>query len=516
MAQTPLNFERFCADIIGEPISPAWVTFYKVVEGESLTPEQAQLYCASTGRTEYVPRPGGYQESTGICGRRSEKTQTCLKYLLWKVMYGGYERQFRLSWFARLGRHTRLLRIPLILQDTRVARDVLRTAESLALGSPLLSQEIAESYRSELIFKNGLALTTFPATKASVRSLACPCALLDELCFVQIEGADDKELVRQLRPSMIEFGPTRRLIKLSTPWQRSGIVYEEYTQRLERSDLLVWQASTATMSPRISVADLERERISDPSYFTREYEALFTADRECFIPFNDTLAAVQSWRELAPVDGPYYIAALDASSVTGGDRFTFGIAHSGGDGHFVDVLRGWQKATVGEVCDEIAHLSKAYRIEKVIADQFGFAFLAELLRYRGVELAQLAFTARSKPEIFFALKSALSTGKFQLPNHPEAIRELRALESTRLSGGNYRICAPGKLHDDYATTLALLAYKISDSAPRQPWSSYLVAGEPKTALDQNAPWPSPYRVTNDRWANLGPNDCGPERWWHRI
>jgi len=515
MPTTP-NFEHFCRDVIGEPISDAWGTFYKVVEGLPLTPEQAQLYCTSTGRSEYVPRPGGYQEATGICGRRSEKTQTCLKFLLWKIIYGGYEKQLRTSWFARVGRHTKLLRIPLILQDTRVARDVLRTAESLALGSPLLSEEIAESHRSELVFKNGLALTTFPATKASVRSLACPAALLDELAFVSIEGADDKELCRQLRPSMIEFGQTRRLIKLSTPWQRSGILYEEYSQRLERPDLLVWQASTQVMTPRISVVELERERISDPSYFTREFLAEFTADRECFVPFNDTLAAIQSWKELAPVAGPYYIAALDASSVTGGDRFTFGVAHSDKGGHFVDVLRGWQKATVGEVCDELAHLCKADRIEKVIADQFGFAFLHELMRQRGVELAQLAFTARSKPEIFFALKSALSTGKFHLPNHPEAIRELRALESTRLSGGGYRICAPGKLHDDYATTLALLAFKIADSQPKQPWSVYLVAGEPKTAQDQNAPRPSPYRVTNDRWANLGANDFGPERWWHRI
>jgi hypothetical protein len=128
MPTTP-DFEHFCADVIGEPISFGWNVFYRVVEGLPLTAEQAALYCASTGRPEYVPRIAGFQEATGICGRRSEKTQTCIKFLLWKIAYGGYEKQFRPSWFARLGRHTRLLRIPLILQDTRVARDVLRTAE---------------------------------------------------------------------------------------------------------------------------------------------------------------------------------------------------------------------------------------------------------------------------------------------------------------------------------------------------------------------------------------------------
>ena len=255
MPTTP-DFEHFCRDVIGEPISAAWVVFYRVVEGLPLNAEQSQLYCASTGRTEYVPRPGGYQEATGICGRRARR----------------HKRASSFSVEDRL-RRLRKAVADVVVRAIGQAHQVAQNSADLAgharrerrtshrrvvgAGSPLLSQEIAESHRSEFVFKNGLALTTFPATKASVRSLACPCALLDELAFVSIEGADDKELVRQLRPSMIEFGSTSRLIKLSTPWQRSGILYEEYSQRLERSDLLVWQASTQVMTPRISVADLE-------------------------------------------------------------------------------------------------------------------------------------------------------------------------------------------------------------------------------------------------------------------
>jgi hypothetical protein len=58
-------------------------------------------------------------------------------------------------------------------------------------------------------------------------------------------------------------------------------------------------------------------------------------------------------------------------------------------------------------------------------------------------------------------------------------------------------------HDDFVTVLALLENKIKRKVAKEPWSVYLVAGAPKTALDPNAPRPSAYRVTNNRWANLG-------------
>jgi hypothetical protein len=156
---------------------------------------------------------------------------------------------------------------------------------------------------------------------------------------------------------------------------------------------------------------------------------------------------------------------LDASGLTGGDRFTFGVAHTG----IVDLLRGWRRAAVPQVCDEISSLCRAYRIQKVICDQYSFPFLAELMRVRGVALAEQPFSARSKPEVFFSLKTALAGGQLQLPDHPEMLRELRALESVRTSSGNYKIGAPKGMHDDFVTTLALLALKLAScSKPYTP------------------------------------------------
>jgi hypothetical protein len=493
-----LDFASFCADVLGEPISPAWVTFYKAVEGLPLDPDEANLYAQCAGRPyEERVRP----EATGICGRRSEKTVTALKFLLWKIQFAGWEKQLRQSWFARLGRFTELLRIPIISQDLRISADAQRAAESLILNS-VLENEVADILRNEIVFKNGLSLICLPASKASVRGLTCPACLLDELAWVSIDGASDVELCRQVRPAQIQFGAARRLLKFSTPWQKAGVIFSELSSRDQRPDLLVWQASTAIMTPRIDAAELERERAADPAYYAREYEAMFTDDLESFIPESDIAAAVGGWKELPPTVSGYHVAALDASGLTGGDTFTFAIAHSDKTGATVDVLRGWRRAPVPEVCDEIAGLAKLYRVHKILADQYAYPFLAALMSQRGVELAEQPFSARSKPEIHFALKNALASGSFQIPNHPEAIKELRMLESTRTSGGNYRISAPRGLHDDFVTVLALLAHKISNShAPRKPFAHVLsVSPDGKRS----------------RWSDQKHPDEGDQRWYHPM
>jgi hypothetical protein len=79
---------------------------------------------------------------------------------------------------------------------------------------------------------------------------------------------------------------------------------------------------------------------------------------------------------------------------------------------------------------------------------------------RGIELRQLPFTARSKPEIFISLKIGLAQGNVQLLDHADALRELRMLESKKTSGGHYAISAPRGERDDYCAVIALLAHEV--------------------------------------------------------
>jgi hypothetical protein len=456
-----IPFETFCSDpqLVGEAISKPWSVFYRAIEGLPLNAEETEIFCACSGRETYEPRV--YNEATALAGRRSEKTSTGLKYMLWKLLTTP-------EW---LKKHRGTIRIPIVAQDMRIAKDIKKTAQDLVLNSPLLKNEVAEVLATEIQFRNGICLTVYPATWSSTRGLSCPAGFLDELAFVTIDGGSDVELVRQIKPTMLRYGALRRLLKLTTPWQKSGLVYDEFSHRNERPDLLVWQASTAFMTPRVAAELLEKERTSDPTYFAREYEAIFTDDLECFIPAADVDMAIRKGvreRPFVPELKQAYVAAIDASSLTGRDRFVFGIAHpaicgSAGRGTTIDVLRGWTRSTVNQTCDEIAALAKSFEIRTITADQHGYAFLRELMAQRGIALKQLPFTSRSKPEIFIGMKIAFAQARVQLLDHPEAARELRALESKRTSGGHYQIAAPRSLHDDFATCCGLLIHELKDS-----------------------------------------------------
>jgi hypothetical protein len=459
-------FETFCSDgqLIGESISKAWATFYRAMEGLPLDDEATDIFRTCTARDTYEPRV--FTEATAIAGRRSEKTSTCLKFFIWKILTDK-------SWASKRNEE---LRIPIICQDMRIARSIKKSAESYLMNSPLLRNEVAENLASEIRFKNGTSLVCYPASWRSTRGISGPGAILDELAFVAIDGASDVELVRQVKPIMIRFGGAARLLKLSTPWQKSGVIYDELSHRHERDDLLVWQAGTAYMTPRVSRELLEKERLADPVYFAREYEAIFTDDSSALIPAEDINLAVRAGvRELpfAPVLASQYIACADASGLSGKDSFTFGVAHKSLRGTQIgvslDLLRGWSRRPVKEVVAEICLIMGAFSLKRIFLDQFGFTFLQELFAQQGIQAVQMAWSSTNKAPIFLELKLALAQSTLKLLQHEESLRQLRFLESKKTSGGAFLIGAPRGQHDDYASTIAMLNFQLRQNCEERGW-----------------------------------------------
>jgi len=96
-----------------------------------------------------------------------------------------------------------------------------------------------------------------------------------------------------------------------------------FSQRDSRPDLACLASQhvhddTTNFSGRTGKGAHERSDL-----FQREFEAQFTSDLESFLPWPDIHVAVQHWTELAPESEPYYVAALDASGLSGGDFFHF-------------------------------------------------------------------------------------------------------------------------------------------------------------------------------------------------
>jgi hypothetical protein len=452
-----ISFAAFCRDILQEPISASWIAAYKAFDGLPLTNSELELWRAMSGREDCSLRD--YPELTAIKGRRSQGTKTACKYLAYKIHTENYRR------YAAKGDR---LRVPIVAQSKDVAREIVSYLTDFYSNTDLRSEVEADGLlKGSIDLKNGFVVSVQTCSFRAPRGITAPLALCDEVGIWRAEGADiDREVVRSLTPAMIQF-PNRKLILLGSPWTKVGVLFDRWERRFEDCDRLVLHCPTPLMNSTIPAAELERERISDPQNYRREFLAEWLDDVDQFLPDSDISAAIRTGVREQPFVAALksqYVAAIDASGLSGKDRFTFAIAHrSVRDkdqvGVNLDLLRGWNRRGVRDVVDEIALTLKAYSLKTVYADQFGFPFLKELLSQRGIEVIQLPWSARNKPEIFLALKLGLSQGNLKLLDHPESLRELRLLECRRTSGGHSAISAPRGQHDDYACVIAMLHHE---------------------------------------------------------
>jgi hypothetical protein len=458
-----ISFAAFCADILGEPISAAWITVFKAFEGQPLTDAELEIWRALSGQEDYAPQERG--ELWCIKGRRAAGTKTAAKFVTYLIHAHGHE-------FRRFAAKSDRLHALIVLQTRDIAKEVMAYFNGFYADSPLLSGEVAEMFKNSIELKNGFVVSIATCSYRAPRGMNIPIGLLDETGAWRTEGTDlDVEVYRSLRPALIQF-KNSRLIGLGSPWVRAGLLFDCWQHRFDRTDRLVLCTPTPAMNPLIDPEELAREQANDASNYRREFLAEWLDDVDSFLPDSDINAAVRNGvRERAPavVFQGAYTAAIDASGLTGKDRFVLGIAHrirkasSENVSVDFDLLRGWSRAPVGAVCDEVAAILKSYSLASVVADQFGFSFLKELLAQRGISVSQRPFTTRSKPEILLDLKLGLAQGRISLLDHTESLRELRMLESRRTSGGSYGIGGPRNAHDDYAITIALLAHEMKGS-----------------------------------------------------
>ena len=345
----PPTIIEFCTDpqLLGLSLSPAQATLLKSSYGEPLDDEELDIFRTCTGRARY---PGHrFPEVTVVAGARSGKdSRIAATTVLYESVFGGHE-----AHVAKGETGT----IVLVAQDAKAVGVAFTYIATYLQRSPVLAGLLdGEPLTNSLRLRNGLVVQGFPCTLRSMRGYSIVCAVLDELSFFRLEGqADsDAEIQASVRRGMINFA-NARLVKVSTPYMRSGVLFDDFQRGFGQDDpdLLVWKASTTLMNPTITEARLDRERRVDPLRFSREYEAEFAEDVESFLPAAWVDAVVVPRRhELPPLPGVRYTMAADPSG-GGADAFTAAVVHPEGTGAsrkiVVDVCRGWSRPRGGQV-----------------------------------------------------------------------------------------------------------------------------------------------------------------------
>lgn len=463
------------AQLLGLPISDAQECLLKAAYGLPLSDDDLELCRQCTGR-EKAPH-GPYGEITVIAGARSGKdSRIAAPIAIYEALFGSHEKQ--------LAKGERAI-IPLVAQDHRATKIAFSYIRDYLTGSPLLASMIEEVFSSEIRLTNRVDISCFPSTLRSLRGWSIPAAVMDELAFYRLEGSadSDAEIQASIRRGMVSF-PSPRLVKVSTPYFRSGILYEDFKAAYGQDDpdRLVWKAPTLLMNPSIKSERLERERRLDPSRFSREYEAEFSDDLEAFCPSNWIDEAVVNDRhELPRLDGVHYVAAVDPSG-GGADAFTVSIVHvqgTGADRHVIqDVMKGWRR-TRGKKVDleaavkEIAEILRRYRLSSAFGDPYAAGWVREAFQREGIQYQEAQLT---KAQAYLEVEPLLAQNRIELLDHPQLVRELGLLEKRPRSGGRTIVDHPRGGHDDHANALALAAAKAMKTSTVDPCAFPLGVG----------------------------------------
>jgi hypothetical protein len=457
-------------------ISVAQETLLRGIYGEPLVnEEQRDIWRLCTER-EYPAHP--FSEVTVISGARSGKdSRIAAPIVVYEAFFGGHEHRVAKGEVGT---------IVLVAQDAKAAGIAFNYIVEYIQQSPVLSAMLdGVPLMNSLRLTNGLVIQCFPCTLRSMRGFSIPVAVMDELGFFRLEGQAeaDVEIQTSIRRGMVGFTSGTKLIKISTPYMRGGVLYEDFNRGFGQNDpdLLVWRASSLLMNPSVGVERLDRERRLDPVRFAREYQAEFSEDLAAFLPSAWIEAAVVSGRhELPPLQNTTHVAAVDPNG-GGPDAFTLAIVHTERHGATTkvvqDVMKGWSKprdsaANLEGAVAEIASIVKAFRLATVVGDRYAKGWVREAFARHGITYRDATTRMNGETVLldrstaYLEVEPLFAQGHIDILDHPTLIRELRRLERRPHPGGKDRIDHPRGLHDDYANALALAAAQASAAKPK--------------------------------------------------
>jgi len=176
-----------------------------------------------------------YAEATFICGRRSGKSdRLAANIAVYEAAMGGHEKHLS------AGERGFIL---LIAQDRRAGKILYRYIRAKFENSPLLSQLLKDVKGEEIDLTNGLTIGIFPCTYRAPRGYSVPVACCDELGYWRTDESrnPDIEIIRSIRPAQVTF-PRSKLIKISSPYAKAGILYDDFANRHQRPDSLCFKA----------------------------------------------------------------------------------------------------------------------------------------------------------------------------------------------------------------------------------------------------------------------------------
>jgi hypothetical protein len=327
---------------------------------------------------------------------------------------------------------------------------------------PYLLRETAE----EIELSNNVIIAVLSSDYKSLRGFTAIAGIIDEICFLDIEGQKpDVEVIRSLRSRLITTGGP--LICISSPYWQRGSMYETYKRHygVNDSNILVWQAGSSVMNPLLDKAAIQAAREEDPIGAISDYDAEFRSDISAFIPEDWLEGAVVRGRfELLP-SGFYYRAFCDPS---GGahDSMVLSIGHRENDKLIQDVLKEKRAPFDPSECvKEFCHILKEYHVAEIFGDRYSGEWCAEAFKNEGIYYKPIE---RAKSDLYLNWIPLMARGVCEILDNRRLYDQIRRLERKASRSGKdivdhpVRSGAMDDLSNCTAGLFGLLSQNLSD------------------------------------------------------
>lgn len=338
----------------------------------------------------------------------------------------------------------------IIAADRKQARTVMRYISGLVNANPMLRRMVMRENGELIEFNNRAAIEVHTASHRAVRGYTLSAAILDEIAFWHVEGANpDVEIVAALRPALATLGG--KLVALSSPYARRGVLWNQYRRHFgHESPVLVAQAPSMTMNPTLPQRVVDDAMKDDAARACAEYLAQFRSDIAGLIdPDLIERATRPKPKELPPARAVHYVAFTDPAG-GGQDEFTLAIGHREGDAAVIDAVRGL-RGSPAEIVKEHAAFMRAYGVRRVVGDRYAGRWPRDEFQKHGITYG---VSELDRNGLYMELLAAMNSGRVELPPDQKLARQLQALERRTGRSGRDMIDHPPGGHDDLANAVA--------------------------------------------------------------
>ncbi|WIB68075.1 terminase family protein [Curtobacterium sp. MCBD17_035] len=403
--------------------------------------------------------------------------------------------------------------VMLISAGEAASQRLLEECAALAGHSDMLRGSVLDESKSLLTLSNGSRILSVPASEKQIRGWSVDLLIADEAAFISgsVWSAAEPAIIAR---------PGSRVILTSTPFGIDHFFRRLWRRGMDSPDAMYasWHWPS-TVSPLISEDLLEEIRQHEnPITFAREYLAEWADASGLLLTPDELQNSVLDYELVHPRDAhdhgqfrthrflggspftewelPRVIAGLDWGSAQDANAVVMLAAldddrlnvpertnrfAEGDHVFFVPHLEVHHRMLYGDFIDRLEQLASTFYVHVYVSETNGVGAYPteELVRrldrawvdrrlagwgHRKTWVSPVWTDNRRKQAMFGRLKGFLQQGRLVLPQHPELLSQLAALEMTETAAGNVQISVPEtRGHDDLAMALGQALAGIGDT-----------------------------------------------------